>query len=51
MIFPVKLTDPVTAVLYITSDYTHMQELKHAIHVKELVIGNYKDFIIYSRPR
>jgi len=39
MIFPVKLTDPVTAVLYITSDYTHMQELKHAIHVKELVIA------------
>jgi hypothetical protein len=37
--FPVKLTDPVTAVLYITSDQLHMQELKHAIHVKELVLG------------
>jgi len=35
--FPVKLTDPVTAVLYITSDYQHMQELKHTIHVKEVV--------------
>ena len=37
--FPVKLTDPVTAVLYITSDYQHMQELKHTIHVKEVVDG------------
>ena len=37
--FPVKLTDPVTAVLYITSDYQHMQELKHTIHVKEVVHG------------
>jgi hypothetical protein len=37
--FPVKLTDPVTAVLYITSDQLHMQELKHAIHVKELSLG------------
>jgi len=34
--FPVKLTDPVTAVLYITSDYEHMRELKHTIHVKEV---------------
>ena len=39
--FPVKLTDPVTAVLYITSDQLHMQELKHAIHVKELAVGKY----------
>ena len=37
--FPVKLTDPATAVLYITSDYQHMQELKHTIHVKEVVDG------------
>ena len=37
--FPVKLTDPVTAVLYITSDQLHMQELKHAIHVKDLSLG------------
>lgn len=34
--FPVKLTDPITSVLYITSDHQHMQELKHAIHVKEI---------------
>ena len=44
--FPVKLTDPVTAVLYITSDYQHMQELKHTIHVKEVVDG--KNFDLYS---
>lgn len=37
--FPVKLTEPVTAVLYITSDHQHMQELKHTIHVKEVVDG------------
>merc|ERR1712029_1113847 len=29
--------DPVTAILYITSDYQHMQELKHTIHVKEVI--------------
>ena len=37
--FPVKLTDPVTAVLYITADYAHMQNLRHTIHVKEVVHG------------
>uniref|UniRef100_A0A1B6CR64 Uncharacterized protein n=1 Tax=Clastoptera arizonana TaxID=38151 RepID=A0A1B6CR64_9HEMI len=35
--FPVKLTDPVTSVLYITSDKQHMELLKHTIHVKEVV--------------
>ena len=39
--FILRLTDPVTAVLYITSDYQHMQELKHTIHVKEVVDGNF----------
>ena len=39
--FPVKLTDPVTAVLYITADYAHMQNLRHTIHVKEVVDGEY----------
>merc|ERR1712071_74924 len=34
--FPVKLTDPPTAVLYITSDKQHMEDLKHTIHVKEV---------------
>ncbi|XP_023319855.1 uncharacterized protein KIAA2013 homolog [Eurytemora carolleeae] len=35
--FPVKLTDPVTAILYITADQEHMMDLKHTIHVKEVV--------------
>ncbi|GAB6026641.1 hypothetical protein CHUAL_013048 [Chamberlinius hualienensis] len=34
--FPVKLTDPPTAILYITSDKKHMEELKHTIHVQEV---------------
>ena len=37
--FPVKLTDPVTAILYITSDHLHMEELKEAIHLREVVEG------------
>lgn len=37
--FPVKLTDPITAVLYITSDKQHMEDLRHAIHVKEVVLA------------
>ncbi|KAJ8298784.1 hypothetical protein KUTeg_022844 [Tegillarca granosa] len=35
--FPVKLTKPLTSILYITADKIHMEELKHAIHVKEIV--------------
>ncbi|XP_014206584.1 uncharacterized protein KIAA2013 homolog [Copidosoma floridanum] len=31
--FPVKLTTPLTAILYITSDYQHMQELRNTLHV------------------
>ncbi|PVD33839.1 hypothetical protein C0Q70_05100 [Pomacea canaliculata] len=34
--FPVKLTEPLTGILYITADKQHMEELKHAIHVKEI---------------
>ncbi|GFV17616.1 uncharacterized protein KIAA2013 homolog [Trichonephila clavipes] len=34
---PVKLTSPITAILYITADKQHMEELKHAIHVAEVV--------------
>lgn len=34
--FPVKLTEPRTAVLYITSDKQHMENLKHTIHVHEV---------------
>ncbi|XP_041357319.1 uncharacterized protein KIAA2013 homolog [Gigantopelta aegis] len=32
--FPVKLTEPLTSILYITADKTHVEELKHVIHVK-----------------
>lgn len=35
-IFPVKLTEPLTPILYITSDKLHMEDLRHAIHVKEI---------------
>jgi len=34
--FPVKLTEPLTAILYITADHEHMNDLKHTIHVKEV---------------
>ncbi|KAK0087982.1 hypothetical protein PV325_013531 [Microctonus aethiopoides] len=34
--FPVKLTKPLTAILYITSDYQHMQDLRNALHVHEV---------------
>lgn len=34
--FPVKLTEPLTPLLYITSDKEHIGELKHSIHVKEI---------------
>ena len=34
--FPVKLTEPLTAILYIASDKEHIEELQHAIHVKEV---------------
>lgn len=39
--FPVKLTEPLTAILYIASDKQHIEELQHAIHVKEVVEGKY----------
>lgn len=31
--FPVKVTRPLTAILYITADHQHMQELRSALHV------------------
>lgn len=37
--FPVKLTDPVTGILYLTYDKKHMEDLKHTIHVKEVSEG------------
>ncbi len=33
---PVKITQPRTALMYITSDREHLIELKEAIHVKEV---------------
>lgn len=36
-LFPVKLTEPLTSILYITTDKQHMEDLRHAIHVKEVV--------------
>ncbi len=30
------MTDPMTAILYITSDHQHMEELKLAIHFREV---------------
>lgn len=37
--FPVKITDPVTSILYITSDRQHAEELHLSIHVKEIIEG------------
>lgn len=34
--FPVKLTEPITAILYITSDKQHMEELKHTLHLRNI---------------
>ena len=34
--FPVKLTEPFTPILYVTSERAHLEELKHSIHVKEV---------------
>lgn len=45
--FPVKLTDPLTAILYITADKEHIIELQHAIHVKEVAEGEY--FLSFNR--
>ena len=36
---PVKLTEPLTAILYVTPDRQHIHELKHAIHVQEVAVA------------
>ena len=36
---PVKLTDPITPILYLTADREHLQELRHTIRVKEVGDG------------
>ncbi|RWS22779.1 hypothetical protein B4U80_09952 [Leptotrombidium deliense] len=38
-IFPVKLTEPPTAILYITFDKTRLEEFKHSLHVKEVAVA------------
>ncbi|KAF6216555.1 hypothetical protein GE061_000898 [Apolygus lucorum] len=35
--FPVKLTEPITSILYITSDRSHMELIKDTLHVHKIV--------------
>jgi hypothetical protein len=42
--FPVKMTSPPTAILYVTEDFEYMTELKDTLHVKEVEIGKKKDY-------
>ncbi|XP_014259710.1 uncharacterized protein KIAA2013 homolog [Cimex lectularius] len=35
--FPVKMTEPITSILYITSDKSHMELIKHTLHVHKIV--------------
>ncbi len=42
--FPVKLTTPVTPILYITDNMNHLNELKHTIHVQDVVEGTKRIF-------
>ncbi len=37
--FPVKMTSPSTAILYITEDVEYITQLKETLHVKEIEIG------------
>ncbi|CAK9291226.1 unnamed protein product [Gordionus sp. m RMFG-2023] len=37
--FPVKLTNPLTSLLYISEDKYHLEYLKHTIHVKEVILA------------
>lgn len=41
--FPVKLTNPITAILYISEDKDHINDLKHALHVQEVDIAPPQD--------
>lgn len=34
---PVKLTEPLTSLLYVTTDKRHMEDLRLALHVKEII--------------
>ncbi|KAG5282520.1 hypothetical protein AALO_G00056950 [Alosa alosa] len=35
--FPVLVTQPITALLYISTDLTHLQDLRHTLHVKTIM--------------
>ncbi|XP_028849591.1 uncharacterized protein KIAA2013 homolog [Denticeps clupeoides] len=35
--FPVMVTQPITALLYISTDLTHLQDLRHTLHVKAIL--------------
>lgn len=48
--FPVKLTEPLTAILYITADKEHIEELQHVIHVKEVAEGLFYSHISSRTP-
>ncbi|CAF0867941.1 unnamed protein product [Didymodactylos carnosus] len=37
--FPVKMTQPPTAILYVTEDFEHISQLKDTIHVREVEIA------------
>ncbi|CAF3440943.1 unnamed protein product [Rotaria socialis] len=37
--FPVKMTSPSTAILYVTEDFDYMTQLKDTLHVKEIEIA------------
>ena len=41
--FPVKLTNPLTPILYISSEKKYIDELKHAVHVEEIDIAPAQD--------
>lgn len=41
--FPVKLTNPITAILYISSDEDHINDLKNFMHVQEIDIAPAQD--------
>lgn len=46
--FPIKVTEPITSILYITSDRKHAEELHLSIHVKEIFEGIEAAFYKYA---
>ncbi|CAF2531404.1 unnamed protein product [Rotaria sp. Silwood2] len=37
--FPVKMTSPSTAILYVTEDFEYMTQLQHTLHIKKIEIA------------